>query len=450
MRRASAWLAVIVLAGCGGSADTQPSAPWADSGTLSADGITVDLPDGWTGRILIGASGRPVLHAATFPVEANDTDEGEIAKEQIGVNGMYLNVRDLGPGHAEVSVAHFDAADFVPGSPCCHLRQASRDLGSEGERFRVTVVSGGDDAPARRYLGELNEGLASLELAPYRPEPIVPATSGPIHGFGLHANVPQGWEGGIARGEVHAGDAALDVGITEFSSPDAASFVTGRIPLTIGPAEFVHMQEGTGYETGRSFLEAGREFQLWVRTPDAHLPASSLERVNAFLASFRAEPGDFYRGRVDPATFADGEGWHTGSTGQAEIQPDGQSTLSWASTIPYLDEGFQWPPHETLAALPPDGIVLTVMLEQYGVEGGPPVRPPFRLSDFEEGSFEGLATETGPRTFRGRYTSYDLTSWALFGRAQPTQKQLDAAQAELDRLQLPTWPDWESATSAAR
>ncbi len=84
------------------------------------------------------------------------------------------------------------------------------------------------------------------------------ASGDPIHGFGLHANVPRGWEGGIARGEVHAGDASVDVGITEFSSPDAASFVTGRIPLTIGPAEFVHMQEGTGYETGRSFLEAGR------------------------------------------------------------------------------------------------------------------------------------------------------------------------------------------------
>src|SRR5215204_849572 len=51
MRRAWACLVVLVLAGCGGSADIQPSAPRADSGTLSADGITVDLPDGWTGRI---------------------------------------------------------------------------------------------------------------------------------------------------------------------------------------------------------------------------------------------------------------------------------------------------------------------------------------------------------------------------------------------------------------
>ena len=133
--------------------------------------------------------------------------------------------------------------------------------------------------------------------------------------------------------------------------------------------------------------------------------------MNEFLASFRADPGDFYTGRVDPATFANADGWHGGSTGQAEVQPDGQSTLSWASTIPYRDEGFQWPPHETLAALP---------------------------------------TETGPRSFRGRHSNYNVTVRALFGREQPTQEQLDRAQAEIDRLELPEWPDWVSATSAER
>ncbi len=78
------------------------------------------------------------------------------------------------------------------------------------------------------------------------------------------------------------------------------------------------------------------------------------------------------------------------------------------------------------------------------------MQPPFRLSDFEEASFEGLATENGPRSFRGRYSNYNVTVWALFGREQPTQEQLDRAQAELDRLELPEWPDWVSATSAER
>ncbi len=170
--------------------------------------------------------------------------------------------------------------------------------------------------------------------------------------------------------------------------------------------------------------------------------------MNAFLASLRAEPGDFYPGTVDPAAFAPAEGWDTGSTGPAEIQPDGQQTMSWASTVPYRDSGLQFPPSATLGALPPDGIVLTVRLDQHGSEGGPPVEPPFRLGDFREASFEGLGAENDPRSFRGRYGDYDVEIWALFGREHPTPEQLARAQAELDRLQLPDWPSW--TTSAAR
>ena len=236
--------------------------------------------------------------------------------------------------------------------------------------------------------------------------------------------------------------------IKEFSSSDAASFVTGRIPLTIGPAEFVHPQDGTGYETGRSFLAAGRAFQLWVRSSDQSPAAPELERVNGFLASFHAEPGDFYPGTVDPAAFAPAGGWDRGSTGPAEIQPDGQQTMSWASTVPYRDSGLQFPPSATLGALPPDGIVLTVRLDQHGSEGGPPVETPFRLGNFREASFEGLGAENDPRSFRGRYGDYDVEIWALFGREHPTPEQLARAQAELDRLQLPDWPSW--TTFAAR
>ena len=450
MRLAWPCLAVLGLTACGGSAVTQPQGAQADPRALSSDGIGVVLPDGWTGRILIGAAGRPVLHAASYPVEPNDTDEGELAEEAMGINGMYLNVRDLGSGGAGTSLPlHLDSSQFQPSSFEGGLRrQAAVDVSSDGERFRVTAVSGGDDPPAQRYLEQLNEMLASLSLTAYAPAPVAAASGDPIGGFGLHASVPSGWEGGIARGAIHAGDQSIDLTITEFAAPDAASFVTGRMPLTIGPAEFVRPQGGTGYETGRSFLAAGRAFQLWVRSPDEHPSEASLAQTNAFLASLRAEPGDFYPGTVDPAAFAPAEGWDKGSTGPAEIQPDGQQTMSWASTIPYRDSGFQFAPHETLSALPPDGIVLTVRLDQHGSEGGPPVETPFRLDDFREASFEGLGTENDPRSFRGRYRDYDVEIWALFGREHPTPEQLARAQAELERLQLPDWPSW--TTSAAR
>jgi hypothetical protein len=453
MRRAWLCLAVFALTGCGGSADV-PRQEAAAPGALSADGIGIALPDGWAGRILIGASGRPVLHAASYPLEANDTDEGMVAQEAMGVNGMYLNIRDLGPGEADGSLPlRFEDSDFeaVPAS-VGPKRQAAEEVPSDGERFRVTAVSGGDSAPPQAYLVQLNDALSSLQLSPYTPRPAAAATGDSIGGFGLHANVPAGWEGGIARAEVHAGDASVDLAITEHSSPDAASFVTGHMPILIGPAEFVHPEGeggGTGYETGRSFVEAGREFQLWVRSANGSPPVASLERVNALLASFHADPGDFYPGRVEPATFAPADGWLRGSSGAAKIQPDGEQTTSWASTVPYRDSSDQFPPHETLAALPPDGVLVVAWLQQFGAEHAPLEEPPFRLAEFTNGSFEGVPQQNATRMLHAGARNYGVTLWVFFGREHPTDEQLERAQAELDRLNLPDWPAW-NATSAER
>ena len=446
------WLCLAVLAaGCGGSADNHPRVAPADSGALSADGISIELPEGWTGRILIGASGRPVLHAASFPVEANDTDEGQLAQEAMGIKGMYLNIRALGPGAAPASLPlHFEASTFEPTPFEGDLRrQAAADVANGGGRFRVTAVSGGDSAPSQVDLDQLNQALASLRLTAYTPEPIAAASGNPISGFGLQASVPQGWEGGISRGQVHAGDQTIDVSINEFSGPDPSSFVTGQMPLTIGPEEFVDSQDGAGYETARSFVDAGRQFQLWVRSPDPRPPTAALERANAFLASFRAEPGDFYPGRVEPAAFARANGWQTGSGGPAEIQPDGQLATSWASTIPYRDSGDQFPPHETLAALTPDDVLVVVWLQQFGAGHAPRRGPPFSLRDFTGGGFEGVPAQNAARRLLAGTESYDATLWVFFGRSDPTEEQLDRAQAELHRLELPSWPAW-NAISAER
>ena len=88
-----------------------------------------------------------------------------------------------------------------------------------------------------------------------------------------------------------------------------------------------------------------------------------------------------------------------------------------------------------------------MQLDQYGSELQPPT--PFRLDEFHHGTFEGLGTENAPRYFRGSSGNANVTIWALFGREQPTQEQLDQAQAELDRLELPRWPAWDGLTSAA-
>jgi hypothetical protein len=442
MRAAAISLVVLAAAGCGGAAGTGRHIA-ASGRTLSADGMAIELPDGWSGRIVIGASGRPVLHAASFVLESNDTDEGQIAEEELGATGMYLNVRDLSPGDAGESLpARFAASDFGPTAFEGGVRrQASLELASDGERFRVTAVSGGVAAPAQPYLDELNAALASLRLTAYAPTPVGAATGDAIRGYGMHANLPSGWTGGIARGDVHASDGRVDLSITESDAPDAGSFVTGRMPLLIGPAEFVHQSVGAGYETGRSFVENDRQFQLWVRAPQEDPSSEELASVNAFLASFSADAGDFYPGTVEPATFAPADGWDTGTTGRAEIGSDGQQTMSWASTIPYRDSGFQFPPHATLEALPPEGVVIVAMLTQSsGQSNGTDEAPVLDLRKAPIADFEGLGSVNAPHELAFHANNYDAQVWALFGREQPTQEQLDRAQAELDRLNLPRWP----------
>lgn len=114
MRRATIPFAVLLLAGCGGTVGAQEQQRPAEAPTRSADGISATIPTGWTGRILLGASGRPVLHAGSFPLPSSDDDSGELAKESMG-REIYLNVRDVGRGDSSVAFpVTFSASDFGP------------------------------------------------------------------------------------------------------------------------------------------------------------------------------------------------------------------------------------------------------------------------------------------------------------------------------------------------
>jgi len=46
---------------------------------LSGHGVTIDVPDGWEARIYQRGGGAPVLHVATFGLEAQDGDFGAAA-----------------------------------------------------------------------------------------------------------------------------------------------------------------------------------------------------------------------------------------------------------------------------------------------------------------------------------------------------------------------------------
>lgn len=141
-----------------------------------------------------------------------------------------------------------------------------------------------------------------------------------------------------------------------------------------------------------------------------------------------------------PAVFAPHSGWHTGHTAVRACPGVSAArcvqAASWASTIRRRDCA-ACIPHRTLGALPPDGIILQVLVS---VERPPTGRafgewpPTIRRSNLS--GIEGVASQYGVFQRAGRYGAEGIYLWALFGRAHPTLAQLDTANAELHAMQL--------------
>lgn len=433
-------LAAVIAAGCGPG---ETSRPTQGGRVLSAYGVTVTLPRGWTGRILLGAENRPVLHAANFDLSSTDTDAGMIAREIGGE--MYVNVRDLGPGDGDdVLLVDLSASDFKREG--LRLLEASRDIVEAGTRWRVTVVSG-RTPPVERALGEANQLLGTMSLEPYAPvspQPL-PKDARRIEGYGMSIALPPGWAGRITRGrlETAAPSDGIHLRLLEHGGTDAP-FERRQLPIRLSVAEFIRdttMAEVQAV-SGRSFVDHGREFALWVSADTLPPDANLVEQANQALASLRVEPGDFYPGTVEPAAFAPAAGWHTGDGGPEEAQPGGQQTWTWASTSPYRDESLQSPPYKTLEHLPPDGIVITLWLFGPDLMRGNSVEQPFRIADAgRSAAWQGQVRDLPLYTIHGRVPDqrYGINIAVYFGRARPTEAQVEAADAELSRLRLPDW-----------
>jgi hypothetical protein len=276
--------------------------------------MRVDLPAGWNGRIVLGAEGSPVLHAAPYPLPENDDDSGEVARESIGTaQAIYLNVRNLGAGGSPLTLpVAFSASDFAappagPGSLCCKITEATREGAVDGGLFRITAVSGGNEPPSAGVLAEANDVLRTLDLAHYvrATVPALPADAERIEGHGVSMRLPAGWTGHAGRGELDAGSGEISLKLLEHGSPDG--FVTGRTPIELSATEFLPPQGGSDpavpASTGRSFVDHGRHFVLWVEARSLPPTAEALEQANEALSTLNVEPGDFYPGTVDPATF---------------------------------------------------------------------------------------------------------------------------------------------------
>jgi Tol biopolymer transport system component len=134
---------------------------------------------------------------------------------------------------------------------------------------------------------------------------------------------------------------------------------------------------------------------------------------------------------------ADGDGWYTRSSCPVRA---GDATLAWASTIPLETEHEAIAiPVNTIAALPPDGIVITVetVMSEYDPALGP---FPFDLSGLtlHDATTRGPNEEEPP----GDYAVLEIYSEpalvrVYFGTSPPSEQLIDSAQRELDTLQLP-------------
>lgn len=140
---------------------------------------------------------------------------------------------------------------------------------------------------------------------------------------------------------------------------------------------------------------------------------------------------------VAPPHFAAKPGWHVGHTrAQACVGVSRSRCVqaeAWASTVRYRDCPDCSPPHQTLGALPPGGIVIQVTNARERPPYGPLGSWPPRLRASEAvGPFEGeparfSVIQLERRTRNG--VEHSLFVW--FGRAHPTLHQLARANAEL-------------------
>lgn len=143
-----------------------------------------------------------------------------------------------------------------------------------------------------------------------------------------------------------------------------------------------------------------------------------------------------------PALFAPNPGWHTGH-GRVHACPGVSASRcvqagSWAATVPWRGCG-ECLPHEMIAALPSDGIILqvTVAVERPLVARRGPAWPPaIRGRDVGAG-FEGVSRRYGVYELFARFGRLEAYVWAFFGRARPSAAQLAAANAELRTVRLP-------------
>jgi hypothetical protein len=140
---------------------------------IAGHGIEVELPSGWEGRVYRRPEGRPILHAATFALPADDGDFGALAVSAMPSRGVFIALAEYDPdvlgdplfAHQGVPLP-LRAADAHPRALqrlVPNRAGLQRFFTSEGRPFCLYVVIGSD--PARdAEMARANAILGSLAL----------------------------------------------------------------------------------------------------------------------------------------------------------------------------------------------------------------------------------------------------------------------------------------------
>jgi hypothetical protein len=292
-----------------------------------------------------------------------------------------------------------------------------------------------------------------------------------VSGFGISAEVPQGWRGRVTRGTLIASTSELppirgwlptelgqrleggDLGVLlfevepAFGVPVSPSFYRRGPPRPFAAREFA----GPGRQrfARRNFRIAGRLFDLFVEARESVPSRRALRRLNALVGSLEIERGDFYPGVVEAARFPPAPGWSARTAGTLPFRPVTVS-VAVASTVAWRDALNALPPRRTLEALPPDGIALRVSLIAGNREVPIAARrdrelaqAPYRVAHASCQPFQSFPESQRACVLRSLVPrQYRVEVWVMYGRKRPTPGQRARAQAQLDRLVLPVWPRW--------
>ena len=84
------------------------------SSALAAHGISIDLPEGWEGKIYRRRGGDPTLHAANYALPGADGDFGSVATERMPQDGSFIVLTEYRPGQGLEPGKGLFAADAIP------------------------------------------------------------------------------------------------------------------------------------------------------------------------------------------------------------------------------------------------------------------------------------------------------------------------------------------------